>query len=84
MSRKRKASSEDVTEKRQKVIKPTAEQLRQQQRDALATDFMHKRQHIIDILSALSGPTDLRDDIELTKEVVGLHEICSKFRSYGG
>lgn len=84
VSRKRKASTEEIVEKRQKVTKPTAEQVRQQQREALAKEFMDKRQHIIDILSNLSSPNDLRDDIELTKEVVGLHDICSKFRSHGG
>jgi len=39
----------------------------------------------IDILNNLSNPNDLQDDIQLTKEVVGLHEICTKFRAnYGG
>lgn len=86
VSRKRKASSDDVVvEKRQKVVKPSAEQLRQQRREALSKEFLSKKQHIIDILSNLSSPSDLGDDIQLTKEVLGLHEICTQYRnSYGG
>jgi len=79
-SRKRKASTEDASERRQKAAKLSAEQQRQQARDALAEQFLSKKQHIIDILSNLDSPSDLRDDIQLTKEVVGLHDICTKFR----
>jgi hypothetical protein len=85
INRKRKASTEETSEKRQKAAKITAEQLRQQARDQLAQQFAIKKQHIIDILNNLSNPNDLQDDIQLTKEVVGLHEICTKFRAnYGG
>ncbi|KAH7092226.1 hypothetical protein FB567DRAFT_545409 [Paraphoma chrysanthemicola] len=85
LNRKRKASTEDANEKRQKAAKITAEQLRQQARDQLAHQFAMKKQHIIDILTNLTNPNDLQDDIQLTKEVVGLHEICTKFRAnYGG
>lgn len=85
VNRKRKASTEDVTEKRQKVIKLSAEQLRQQRREALTSEFLGKKQHIIDILTNLSSPSDLMDDIHLTKEVVGLHDICTQYReSFGG
>ncbi|KAF1849510.1 uncharacterized protein K460DRAFT_279188 [Cucurbitaria berberidis CBS 394.84] len=84
-SRKRKASTEDVSEKRQKVVKLSAEQQRQQRRDGLTQEFLSKKQHIISILTNLSGPSDLRDDIQLTKEVVGLHDICTKYReAFGG
>jgi hypothetical protein len=84
-SRKRKASAEETSEKRIKVIKLTAEQQRQQRRAALTNDFNSKRQHIIDILSQLSAPSDLGDDIQLTKEVVGLHDICTQYRDvFGG
>lgn len=85
VNKKRKASSEEVSEKRQKVIKLSAEQLRQQRREALTSEFLSKKQHIIDILTNLSSPSDLRDDIHLTKEVVGLHDICTQYReSFGG
>ena len=85
VSRKRKASTEDVSEKRQKAVKLSAEQQRQQRRDALTQEFLSKKQHIIGILTNLSGPSDLRDDIQLTKEVVGLHDICTKYREvFGG
>jgi hypothetical protein len=85
VSRKRKASTEETVEKRQKVAKITAEQQRQQAREQLVQQFLSKKQQLIDILNALSNPNDLRDGIELTKEVVGLHDICTKFReNYGG
>ncbi|CAO2651814.1 Nn.00g000970.m01.CDS01 [Neocucurbitaria sp. VM-36] len=85
VSRKRKASSEDVNEKRQKAVKLSAEQQRQQRCDVLTQEFLTKKQHIIGILTNLSGPSDLRDDIQLTKEVVGLHDICTKYREvFGG
>jgi hypothetical protein len=84
-SRKRKASAEETNEKRVKVIKLTAEQQRQQRREALTNDFNSKKQHIIDILASLSAPSDLGDDIQLTKEVVGLHDICTQYRDvFGG
>ncbi|KAI1516041.1 hypothetical protein L13192_05064 [Pyrenophora tritici-repentis] len=84
-SRKRKASAEEPTEKRVKVVKLTAEQQRQQRRDALSKDFLTKKQHIIDILTNLTTPSDLGDDIQLTKEVVGLHDICTQYRDvFGG
>ncbi|KAL5119886.1 hypothetical protein ACEQ8H_002248 [Pleosporales sp. CAS-2024a] len=85
VSRKRKASVENSGEKRQKVTKISAEQQRQQAREQLAQQFLSKKQQIIDILSNLSNPNDLRDDLQLTKEVVGLHDICAKFReNFGG
>ena len=85
MSRKRKASTDDVvSEKRQRVVKLSAEQQRQQRRNNLTQEFLSKKQHIIDILANLSSPSDLGDDIQLTKEVVGLHEICIKFREISG
>jgi hypothetical protein len=85
VSRKRKASAEDSGEKRQKVAKITAEQQRQQAREQMTQQFLSKKQLLIDILSNLSSPNDLRDDIQLTKEVVGLHDICAKYReNYGG
>ncbi|KAH9866142.1 hypothetical protein J1614_008706 [Plenodomus biglobosus] len=85
VSRKRKASAEDSTERRQKVVKISAEQLRQQQREKLVKEFLSKKQHIIDILTSLTNPSDLGDDIQLTKEVVGLHDIGTQYReSYGG
>ncbi|CAE7033711.1 hypothetical protein PTNB85_03816 [Pyrenophora teres f. teres] len=84
-SRKRKASAEEPAEKRVKVVKLTAEQQRQQRRDALSKDFLTKKQHIIDILTNLTTPSDLGDDIQLTKEVVGLHDICTQYRDvFGG
>ncbi|KAF2822208.1 hypothetical protein CC86DRAFT_385904 [Ophiobolus disseminans] len=84
-SRKRKAPSEETSEKRQKAAKISAEQLRQQARDQLAQQFLSKKQQIIDILNNLNDPNDLRDDLQLTKEVFGLHEISTKFReNYGG
>jgi hypothetical protein len=85
VSRKRKASAEDSGEKRQKVAKITAEQQRQQAREQMTQQFLSKKQLLIDILSNLSSPNDLGDDIQLTKEVVGLHDICAKYReNYGG
>jgi hypothetical protein len=85
VSRKRKASTEDSGEKRQKVAKVTAEQQRQQAREQMTQQFLSKKQLLIDIISNLSSPNDLRDDIQLTKEVVGLHDICAKYReNYGG
>lgn len=85
VSRKRKAPTEDMSEKRQKVVKPSAEQQRQQRREALTQEFQNKRKHIIDLLNNLGGPCDLRDDNQLTKEALGLHDICSQFRdAFGG
>ncbi|CAN9229411.1 unnamed protein product [Alternaria alternata] len=84
-SRKRKASAEETGEKRVKVVKLTAEQQRQQRREALTKEFLSKKQHIIDVLTNLSTPSDLGDDIQLTKEVVGLHDICTQYRDvFGG
>jgi hypothetical protein len=85
VSRKRKAISEESGEKRQKVAKISAEQQRQLARDQVAQQFLSKKQQIIDILNSLSNPNDLSDGIQLTKEVVGLHDICTKYReNYGG
>ena len=85
VSRKRKASAEDITEKRPKVVKLTAEQQLQQRREQLATDFASKKQHIIDFLSNLTGPNELSDDLKLSQDVMALHDISTKFRSsYGG
>lgn len=85
VSRKRKASTEDVSEKRQKVIKLTAEQVLQQRRDQLAQDFLNKKQHIIEFLANLHGPDELSDDLKLSQDVMALHEISTKFKSsYGG
>jgi hypothetical protein len=85
VSRKRKASAEETGEKRQKVAKITAEQQRQQACEQMTQQFLSKKQLLIDILNNLSSPNDLRDDIQLTKEVVGLHDICAKYReNYGG
>ncbi|KAJ4370119.1 hypothetical protein N0V86_008855 [Didymella sp. IMI 355093] len=83
VSRKRKASAEDVSEKRQKVIKLTAEQQLQQRRDQLAQDFASKKQHIIDFLTNLSGPNELSDDLKLSQDVMALHDISTKFK-HGG
>lgn len=85
MSRKRKASAEDITEKRQKVVKLTAEQQLQRRREQLAQDFVSKKQHIIDFLTNLAGPNELSDDLKLSQDVMALHDISTKFRSsYGG
>jgi len=85
VSRKRKSSAEDVNERRHKVVKLSIEQQRQQRHGALTQEFLSKKQHIIDILTNLGGPSDLRDDNQLTKEVVGLHDICTKYReAFGG
>jgi hypothetical protein len=85
VSRKRKASTEETGEKRQKVAKFTAEQQRQQAREQMTQQFLSKKQLLIDMLNNLSSPIDLQDDIQLTKEVVGLHDICAKYReNYGG
>ena len=85
VSRKRKASVEDITEKRQKAIKLTTEQQLQQRRDQLTQDFISKKQHIIDFLTNLAGPNELSDDLKLSQDVMALHDISTKFRSsYGG
>ncbi|XPS78928.1 hypothetical protein M3J09_010925 [Ascochyta lentis] len=85
VSRKRKASAEDATEKRHKVIKLTAEQQLQQRRDQLAQDFLNKKQHIVDFLTNLTGPNELSDDLKLSQDVMALHDISTKFRSsFGG
>ncbi|KAL1655511.1 hypothetical protein SLS61_001975 [Didymella pomorum] len=83
VSRKRKASAEDFSEKRQKVIKLTAEQQLQQRRDQLAQDFASKKQHIIDFLTNLTGPNELSDDLKLSQDVMALHDISTKFK-HGG
>lgn len=85
VSRKRKSSADDVNERRHKVVKVSIEQQRQQRRNVLKQEFLSKKQHIIEILTNLGEPNDLRDDIQLTKEVVGLHDICTKYREvFGG
>ncbi|KAH7132280.1 hypothetical protein B0J11DRAFT_222173 [Dendryphion nanum] len=84
-SRKRKSVADEPSEKRQKVTKPSPEQQLQQLRNQLQEDFLSKKQSIIDILTNLGGPKDLDDDLQLTKEVLCLHEISTKFRkSVGG
>ncbi|KAF1927770.1 uncharacterized protein M421DRAFT_421610 [Didymella exigua CBS 183.55] len=83
VSRKRKASAEDMPEKRPKVIKLTAEQQLQQRRDQLAQDFASKKQHIIDFLTNLTGPNELSDDLKLSQDVMALHDISTKFK-HGG
>ncbi|KAH7386109.1 hypothetical protein BKA66DRAFT_569410 [Pyrenochaeta sp. MPI-SDFR-AT-0127] len=84
VSRKRKAPIEDISEKRQKVVKLSVEQQRQQRREELTQEFLNKRRHIIDILNNLAGPSDLKDN-QLTKEAVGLHDICTQYReAFGG
>lgn len=88
-SSKRKRSPEEGQRtkraKVEKVAKISAEQQLQQRREEMTRQFLSKKQHIIDILTELSGPNDLRDDIQLTKEVVGLHDICTSFRdAFGG
>jgi len=83
--RKRKSMADEVGEKRQKVTKPTPQQQLQQRRGQLQEAFVSKKRNIINILSNLGGPNDLGDDIQLTKEVVGLHEISAEFKkSFGG
>jgi hypothetical protein len=85
ISRKRKSTADESVEKRQKVAKPTAHQQLEQKRGRLQADFLSKKQNIINILTNLGGPTDLRDDIQLTKEVVLLHDISAEFKkSLGG
>lgn len=83
-TRKRKATSEEGLERRQKVSKPTPQQQLQLRREQLHQSFLSKKQSIIDILTKLSGPSDLRDDIQLTKEVVRLHDISDEFRKSSG
>jgi hypothetical protein len=83
-SRKRKASTEETGEKRVKIVRLTAEQRDQQRREALTKEFLSKKQHIIDVLTNLGTPGDLGDDIQLTKEVVGLHDICTLYRKVSG
>ncbi|KAF2014924.1 hypothetical protein BU24DRAFT_463663 [Aaosphaeria arxii CBS 175.79] len=80
MSRKRKSTADEGTEKRQKVAKPTPQQQAQMRRRQLQDDFLNKKQNIIDILSNLGGPNDLGNDIQLTKEVVDLHEISAEYK----
>lgn len=79
-SRKRKSTADEGGEKRQKVAKAAFQQQLQQRRGQLQDAFLTKKQNIINILSNLSGPNDLGDDIQLTKEVVGLHEISAEFK----
>jgi hypothetical protein len=78
--RKRKSTADESGEKRQKVTKPTFQQQLQQRRGQLQDAFLSKKQNIINILTNLGGPNDLGDDIQLTKEVVGLHEISAEFK----
>ncbi|KAF2278732.1 uncharacterized protein EI97DRAFT_217765 [Westerdykella ornata] len=83
--RKRKSTAEEGAEKRQKVTKPTLQQQLQQRRGQLQEAFLAKKQNIINILAELGGPNDLDGDIQLTKEVVGLHEISAEFKkTFGG
>lgn len=84
-TRKRKSTADEAGEKRQKVTKPNPQQQLQQRRGQLQEAFLSKKQNIINILSNLGGPNDLGDDIQLTKEVVGLHEISAEYKkSLGG
>ncbi|KAF2658619.1 hypothetical protein K491DRAFT_737769 [Lophiostoma macrostomum CBS 122681] len=81
---KRKSTADEAGEKRQKVAKLTAQQQLMQQRERLQGEFLKKKDDIIRILSNLGGPNELGDDIQLTKEVVGLHEISTKYKGLGG
>jgi hypothetical protein len=81
---KRKSTADEAGEKRQKVAKLTAQQQLMQQRERLQEEFLQKKGDIIRILSNLGGPNELGDDIQLTKEVVGLHEISTKYKGLGG
>ncbi|PSN66124.1 hypothetical protein BS50DRAFT_588890 [Corynespora cassiicola Philippines] len=78
-SRKRKSAGDEPVEKRQKVVKSPQQQL-QEKRDKLEQTFLSKKQAIIDILAKLNGPSDLRDDIQLTKEVVLLQDLSNEYR----
>ncbi|KAF2181998.1 hypothetical protein K469DRAFT_691617 [Zopfia rhizophila CBS 207.26] len=82
-SRKRKLTAEEASERRHKVAKPTPQQLAQQRRGQLQEDFQRKKESIIQILKNLTGPNDLRDDIQLSKEVIILHDISSKYKNIG-
>ncbi|KAF2269847.1 hypothetical protein CC78DRAFT_564528 [Lojkania enalia] len=83
-SRKRKTTAEEPVERRAKVAKPTPQQQLQQKREQLQRTFSDKKQSIINILSTLSGPNDLRDDQQLYKEIVQLHEISAEFKKSTG
>ena len=84
VTRKRRSTADEAGERRQKVAKPTPQQQLQQRRNQLKESFLSKKQNIIDILSKLGGPTDLSNDIQLTKEVVGLHEISDEYKKILG
>jgi hypothetical protein len=77
VSRKRKASTEDSGEKRQKVAKITAEQQRQQAREQMAFHFLIKKQLLIDYVNDLGSPNDLRHDIE--QDFKTLCDICTMY-----
>jgi hypothetical protein len=65
--------------------KITAERQRQEACEQLVQEFLSKKQQLIDVLTTFGNPNDLRDGIELTKKVVDLHDICTRFREeYGG
>ena len=82
ISRKRKLTADEGSEKRLKVARLTAQQQLEQRRSRLQADFLNKKQNIINLLTNLSGPNDLKDDIELTKEVMDLHNISREFKDF--
>ncbi|KAF2710154.1 hypothetical protein K504DRAFT_252767 [Pleomassaria siparia CBS 279.74] len=84
ISRKRKSTAEEIGEKRQKVAKQTAQEALEQHRKQLQADFMTKRQHIINTLIQLASPDDLREDLQLTKEVMRLHDLATDFKKSSG
>jgi hypothetical protein len=82
--RKRKSAADEPSEKRQKVMKPTREQLALQRRNQLQEDFLSKKQEIIAFLSNLGDPGDFGDGLQLSKGVYGLQEIAAAFKKHVG
>ncbi|KAF2740230.1 hypothetical protein EJ04DRAFT_508225 [Polyplosphaeria fusca] len=80
VSRKRKSTADEGTEKRLKVSKPTPQQMLQQKRELLQQNFLSKKQSLINVLAILNGPTDLKDDQQLHKEIDLLIEISTEYK----
>ncbi|KAF2470220.1 uncharacterized protein BDR25DRAFT_325885 [Lindgomyces ingoldianus] len=79
-TRKRRSTADEGTERRHKITKPDPQKQLQQRRQQLKQDFLSKKQSIINMLTNLTGPNDLMEDIQLTKEVILLHDISTEYK----
>ncbi|KAF2005740.1 hypothetical protein P154DRAFT_318026 [Amniculicola lignicola CBS 123094] len=84
-TRKRKSTTDATSERRVKAQRLSAlQEQRNITRANLNQKFLNKKADIVKILSNLQGPEDLKDALQLSKEVMALQEISNEFKTVGG